>query len=304
MKGDPIQKILQATIMLFVALFLVACTQNKEETVFSTPNFSCENNPDIESRGFVILLGLGNHDKDYWNTEKQIMESDSKTRFVIIYDQNEESNIYEISQKFLADMNETLEEHDVDELVLMGISAGGVTASYSISRLDFSGDVALHTLASPLKGYGLSGPMQAFLGERQGYLRDIAVGFKAFEPPGENVKVYHHKTVNDTILRAYCGEYSSFCDPVKIQNNNLKVSKEFFYPRLDHDPLAKEVIRTVLSCYIKNVPEFKAEGLGNLCASIAECNRYCKNSYGRCKGYCAEHPENELCIKGFDFEAR
>ena len=35
--------------------------------------------------------------------------------------------------------------------------------------------------------------------------------------------------------------------------------------------------------------------LGNLCSGEAECNTFCHDNKGRCKDYCANNPENEIC---------
>src|SRR3989338_3007287 len=169
-------------------------TTTKKET-----KFSCENdNSKIKKRGYVFLMGLASHYKDEWRKEKEFMQQDPKAAFVEIYDQDENSHIKEISSKFLADMKVLLKKYPVDELVLFGSSAGGVTASYSISKfeneLNFTDSVDLHTMAAPIKGYDLTGIRANFIGDRKGYLRDIAIGFDQFKAPGKNVRVYHHKT--------------------------------------------------------------------------------------------------------------
>ncbi len=269
--------------------------------------FSCENDHRIRKRAYVLLMGLGDHDKAVWNEEKRLMEQDPKADGILIYDQDENKHLQEISSLFLADLNQFLAEHDAEELVIFGSSAGGVTSSHAISKLNFSGPVALHTLASPLKGYGLTGPRAQYLGDRQGYLRDIAIGFEPFDSPPTNVKVYHHKTVTDSVLKAYCGPLAAFCDPIEVQDNNLAGSKEFFYPQYDHDTIMDGVIHEVLKCYNPALQEVleeirKVPKLGNFCTGEEECNDYCKNNYGRCKDYCNNNPSNPLCQKPFAFE--
>ena len=44
-------------------------------------------------------------------------------------------------------------------------------------------------------------------------------------------------------------------------------------------------------------PSFDALQLGNLCSGEAECNTFCHDNKGRCKDYCNNNPENELCRK-------
>ncbi len=263
--------------------------------------FSCENiNEGIEKRGYVLLMGLADHNKQGWAVEKSYMEQDPKAQFVIIYDQDENLHLTQISEKFLADMHQFLEKNEVDELVIFGASAGGVTASYSISQLNFPGHVVLHTLSSPLKGYGFSGVKENFLGARAGFLRDIAIGLEPFSTPSENVKVYHHKTIRDTILvDYYCNGFTFLCNAVEIQNNNVEGGKEFFYQQYDHNPLMKVVISKVLKCYNENLEVASAsEGnLGELCTGEEECNLFCHDNRGRCLQYCNTNTTNFICQK-------
>ncbi len=43
--------------------------------------------------------------------------------------------------------------------------------------------------------------------------------------------------------------------------------------------------------------------LGNLCYGEDGCYEYCKNKVGRCKEYCLNNPQNELCKNHFSLEA-
>lgn len=281
---------------------------NAQRELQAQAEFSCENEASLSTRGYVLLMGLADHRKQGWVFEKGLMEKDPKARFAIIYDQDETLGLQAISEKFLADMHSLLEAQPVEELVIFGASAGGVTASYSIARLNFSGRVALHTLSSPIKGYDLTGFRGAFIGDRKGYLRDIAIGFGPFDAAGPNVKAYHHKTVTDSVLKAYCGALGDFCDVFQIQNNNLKGSREFYYPQYDHNPLMRAVIPRVLKCYnpsldLSSISE-NAPALGDMCVGQEACKEYCKSNLGRCKEYCRDHPENALCQKPFEFEGK
>ena len=109
--------------------------KTKEERIGSNAKFSCKNdNSKIKKRGYVFLMGLASHYKDEWRKEREFMQQDPKAAFVEIYDQDENSNIEEISRKFLEDMKVLLKKYPVDELVLFGSSAGGITSSYSIAK--------------------------------------------------------------------------------------------------------------------------------------------------------------------------
>ena len=103
----------------------------------------------------------------------------------------------------------------------------------------------LHTLASPINGYHVS---DIFLGDMTGFTREIGKGFDKFMKPSGNVKVYHHKTVDDKSLRSWCGAYTNFCDPDKAQNNNIESSKEFFYPEHDHSSIMPAVSKLIIDC--------------------------------------------------------
>ena len=276
--------------------------------------FSCENDPaGIRSRAYVVLMGLGETQAGAWRAEKSLLEKDPLAEAVLIYPQDETLHVDQIRQNFLSDMHVFLKENPVDELVLFGSSAGGVTASYSIAHLDFSGPVALHTMASPLKGYDLTGFRASFLGDRQGYLRDIAIGFQPFDPPGSNVKVYHHKTVTDSVLLDYCGEMKAFCDVRQIQDNDLAGSREFFYPQYDHATIMSGVIQRVAQCYNPRLTaadlnftrhsatDISRNELPGLCAGAKECESFCRQESYACETYCMRHDENAFCQEHFSF---
>ncbi|MBI2172789.1 MAG: hypothetical protein HYT73_01080 [Candidatus Aenigmarchaeota archaeon] len=296
-------------LALALIILIGGCVQQQKEVINADAKFSCENDNSVKSRGYILLMGLGDHTKEGWAAEKILMEQDPKARFVLIYDQDENSHIENISKKFLADAHAILTENPVEELVIFGSSAGGVTASYSISRLDFSGPVALHTLASPIGGYDLTGWKAQFLGDRQGFLRDIAVGFEPFEKPGSNVKVYHHKTVMDSVLKDYyCGEMADFCNVYEIQNNNIEGSREFYYPQHDHDTIMGAVVRDVLECYNPAIQESlqneaSSPRLGSLCLGEEACNIFCKDNLAKCQEYCGMDSGNPLCQKPFAFQS-
>ena len=311
-------------ILLLIGLVLVSgCvgqqTDNKVGDVSQKPaemsaeaKFSCENDNSVESRGYILLMGLADHHKEVWTAEKAMMEKDPKAKFVLIYDQDENKKLQEIGDKFLLDLSNILKNNPVEELVVFGSSAGGVTTSYSISRLNFSGHVAVHTIASPIKGYGFKGIGELFLGQRSVFEKEIALGFGPFQKPGKNVKVYHHKTVTDTILKDhYCGNFAALCDPVKIQDNNIEGSKEFYYSQYDHGPIMGAVIRDVLKCYntgvdkdIEKEEQDKKQdlALGSICIGEENCKIFCHTSKGACTDYCNKNPENPLCQNSWAYD--
>ena len=43
--------------------------------------------------------------------------------------------------------------------------------------------------------------------------------------------------------------------------------------------------------------------LGALCTGRMECDEFCMNNMGRCREYCSNHPENQLCQRSFLFGA-
>ncbi len=296
-----------------------ASTPKITETWTQSPSpvpavFSCENEPTgIRSRAYVILMGLAETQPGAWKTEKTLLQKDPLAKAVWVYPQDANDHLPQISEKFLTDMDAFLRENPVDELVLFGSSAGGVTASYSVSRLNFSGPVALHTMAAPLKGYDLTGFRAQFLGDRQGYLRDIAIGFRLFDPPGPNVSVYHHKTVTDSVLLSYCGDLKAFCDVREIQNNNVAGSQEFFYPQFDHASIMSGVIQRVAKCYNPNLTladlnftrkaadDLSRNELPGLCAGAKQCDTFCREESYACETFCMQNEGNAFCKERFAF---
>jgi len=215
--------------------------------------FECENNNSVQSRGYIILLGLGNHNKDTYYYENSLMLEDSKVKGILTYDYDENLLLQDISIDFIEKVNEFLASYDVEELIIVGTSAGGVVAAYSANELNFSGPVELHTIASPLKGYNLKGWKERFIGDRTGFEREIGLGFESFITPSDNVKVYHHKeitTVEDEYsLLSWCGSYVQFCDILEIQYNNIEGSKEFYYDGYDHEAIMNHVLRMIIACH-------------------------------------------------------
>ncbi len=208
--------------------------------------FTCENDNSVQSRGYIYLHGLGDHNQKAFDYQRRLIENDSKTKDILDFDYDELQTLKEISDNFSTKFNEFVLENDLEEIIIIGQSAGGVVVSFSAHRLDFDGIIELHTLASPLNGYHVS---EQFLGELVGFSREIGEGFEPFKTPPNNVKVYHHKTVEDESLRSWCGDYADFCDPLKVQYNNIEGSKEFFYPEQDHTSIMFTVSKLIIDCH-------------------------------------------------------
>jgi hypothetical protein len=202
--------------------------------------YECDNDDSITSRGYVYLHGLGDHNPGAFDYQKGLI-ADS---LILDFDYDENLLLADISNDFVTQFNKFALENKFEEIVIIGQSAGGIIASYSANKLVSEGVIELHTLASPLNGYHVSA---AFLGEQTGFSREIGIGFEAFE--FADVKSYHHKTVDDEDLRSYCGENSRFCDPLKIQNNNLPGSKEFFYLEYTHESIMPAVSKLIIDCH-------------------------------------------------------
>jgi len=210
------------------------------ETKLTDAVYECENDNSIESRGYVYLRGLGDHNPGAFDYQKSLIGDVP----ILDFDYDENLLLAEISNDFIIQFNQFVSDNEFEEIVIIGQSAGGIIASYSASKLVFSGIIELHTLASPLNGYHVS---DVFLGEQTGFSREIGAGFDAFE--SANVKAYHHKNVDDEELRSYCGDNARFCDPLKIQNNNIPNSKEFFYKQYTHESIMPVVSKLIIDCH-------------------------------------------------------
>ena len=210
--------------------------------------YECENDNSIAARGYVFLRGFGDHDPGAFNYQKGLI---GDVPF-LDFDYDENLLLFEISNDFVIQFNQFASNNEFEEIVIIGFSAGGIIASYSANKLIFSGTIELHTLASPLNGYHIS---DALLDEIQdsrgrpltGFFREIGAGFDAFE--SANVKAYHHKNVEDEDLRSYCGDNAKYCEPLKIQNNNIPGSKEFFYKQYTHETIMPAVSKLIIDCH-------------------------------------------------------
>ena len=224
-------------IILFVILayFIVQGGYEKEEV------YTCEN-PEVDSRAYVFLRGFGDHGEDAFSYQESLLDDEA----ILDFDYDETALLETISDDFVAQFTAFVAEQDVEEIIILGQSAGGVIASAAAHQLVFEGSIELHTMASPLNGYHVS---EEYLTEQVGFGREIGEGFTSFPTPPKNMIVYHHKTVEDEPFLSRCGENIELCDAVEIQNNNLEGSQEFFYPEETHDSIMETVSELVISCH-------------------------------------------------------
>ncbi len=202
--------------------------------------FSCAStNQDV---AYIFLRGFGNHNPNTWAAQlDQIGDVPSMD-----FEYDETHHLDEISDNFLSEFNTFVTEHTPSELVIFGESAGGTIISYSLPQITFDGHIEVHTLASPLRG---SDAPAAFVAQT-GFGKDIATGLDPYQASGDNVDVHHHKTVTDSVLTEKCPEqYSEFCDPLKMQNNNVPGSQEYYYSDEDHTSIMTTVTMNVIACH-------------------------------------------------------
>jgi len=220
-------------VIIIAIVFSVFNTQ--EQVVVTNDTFVCENNNSVNSRVYVFVRGYGDHNPASYDYPKTLISNDPKVQGIMDFDYNETTRLEQLSQNFISGFNEFMSGKQVDEVIIIGHSAGGTIAAYSAHKLDFNGTVEIHTLASPLKGcsYFLIG---------QGFWADVAPGLGSFTKPGDNVRVYHHKTVNDEVLDQ-CGP------PLEVQNNNVESSKEYYYEEYGHGTIVLAVAETIIDCH-------------------------------------------------------
>ncbi len=229
-------------IFIIITWFIASNLMNTGGSVIITNNtFECENNNSVQSRAYILLRGFGDHDPGSYDYHKDLISNDPKVRGVMDFDYNETTRLADLSQDFINEFNEFIDGKELEEVIIIGHSAGGTIAAYSAHKLEFNGAIEIHTLASPLKGCDFLMAILQFLIGR-GYWRDAGVGLDQFTTPGDNVKVYHHKIINDEVLRR-CGA------PVEVQNNNVNGSKEFYYEEYGHSTIVPAVSKIIIECH-------------------------------------------------------
>lgn len=211
---------------------------NSEKIEAVEKAFSCESNS--KNVAYVYLHGFGDHNPGAFDYQRGLIGE----KPILDFDYDEKLSLDKITKDFVSQFN-SFDFEDVEEVIVIGQSAGGVIAANAASQLQFSGLIELHTLASPLNGYHVS---EAFLGDQVGFGREMGVGFDSFGNPASNVKPYHHKTINDEELESYCGDYKNFCDGLKVQNNNLAGSEDFFYDET-HASVMHPVSKLIIDCH-------------------------------------------------------
>ena len=205
--------------------------------------YQCEK---IDGRrvGYVYVRGFGEDGPDASYEVLEAMKADARFVGVLDYDYDEDLLLDQISDAFLEKFTDFVEAKKPDALIIFGYSAGGVVISNVAHHLDFSGSVYVHTMASPLAGYNLASP---FLGNKEGYIRQLASGIGSFTA-ADNTQVSHHKTIIDSTLTDFCGNAKRFCEPLKVQNNNVPGSADYYYPQEDHQTIVMKVVDSVMSC--------------------------------------------------------
>jgi len=203
--------------------------------------FTCENDNSVQSRGYVYMHGLGDHNLGAFDYQRGLIGNDPKTKSILDFDYNENLNIAKISEDFVSQFDKFISKHDFEEIVIIGQSAGGTIAAYSANKLKFVGAIELHTIASPLRGCDNKGFKEKFV-TGEGMYREIGIGFNQFGTPPSNMKVYHHKTISDEVLIQ--------CDtPVEMQYNNLERSSEFYYEEYNHETIMHAVSKLIIDCH-------------------------------------------------------
>jgi len=240
-------RIIKITVaLLLLSVLLSGCIQQlpgggTRNIEIGDTVFVCENDNSVQTRGYILLRGFGDHNPHSFNYQKSLIEKDLKAKGTLDFDYDEKLSIAEISEDFISKFNKLVSENEFEEIVIIGQSAGGTVAAYSAHKLNFPGVIELHTLASPLKGCNNKGFAEQFV-PGEGFYREIGIGLDPFNAPSDNVKVYHHKTVNDETLTQ--------CDtPVEMQYNNVPGSKEFYYKELSHETIMPTVSKTIIECH-------------------------------------------------------
>tara|TARA_Y100000034_G_C6881899_1_gene404254 strand:+ start:780 stop:1589 length:810 start_codon:yes stop_codon:yes gene_type:complete len=226
--------------IIALAVFFSIFFLNQQDV--SKNKFVCNNDNSIESRGYVYLHGYGSHGPEQFEFERELIAKDNKVKFIIDYDYDEKKTMTEITNDFIELFNNYNKQ--VNEIVILAESAGGVIALNSMNKLKYDGVVELHTLASPINGYHVP----SFLVGETGFGREIGLGFDKWKEKPNNFRVVHHKTITDSSLKKKCGWFKIFCNPLNIQNNNVKNSEEYFYPNDDHATIMDNAAKLVIEC--------------------------------------------------------
>lgn len=231
-------------------MFYSSSADQENYVELESKKYVCENDIHTTSRVYVALLGLNDNDSARLETRiRKLSSGDTKTKAILIYDYAPTDTLAATSADFTTKFNQFIATQNPDEVIIFGLSAGGTILANSAHDLVVPKKAELHTIASPLKGFGLQGFMGYFLGDKVGLRREIGMGFAPYLPPPKNVTVYHHKTLHDSVYTGACEGSAWLCTTiVELQNNNLAGSEEFYYSDYDHIPLMEAVMEMVTRC--------------------------------------------------------
>lgn len=215
-----------------------------------TPSLSqyvCVADANVENRGYIVIHGAGGPDTGQATIKTAVSSDPHFGGFLYFtYDANQET-LDTIATRFVSEYNAFIAQ-GFDGITIFGQSAGGVIASRAAHRLSTTMPIEIHTLASPLNGYKFGPAAEQISGQFTGLNKEIGLGIDAYTKPSSNITVFHHKTVEDEVLRSFCGSYASLCSPSVIQNNNVPGSLEYMYAGETHDSIAGAVITETLRC--------------------------------------------------------
>lgn len=211
-------------------------------------DYSCTSNQNVQSRGYFYIHGSGGQDSTMLKALQDITDGDNKANAFesFVYDADS-SNLEELSNRFVSEFNQFLSQ-SFDQFIVLAESAGGVIASFSAHKINTTSAVEIHTFASPLNGYKFGSASEAMAKNLQGFNKELVVGFDAYTEPSKNIQVYHHKTLDDKILRGFCGSYASFCSPKVIQDNNVPGSQSFVYSKDTHSSIVLNATDKIVRC--------------------------------------------------------
>jgi hypothetical protein len=219
----------------------------KSENTPST-NYICLNDQAITKRGYIVIHGAGGPDSSKTLIKNTVSSSDPLYSgfMYFTYDADMET-LDVITNRFVLEYKKFAGQ-GYDKIVIYGQSAGGVIASRAAYQLGTSPNVDIHTLASPLNGYKFGAAAEQMSQQFSGLNKEIGLGIDSYNKPSSNVKVYHHKTVEDETLRSFCGSYASLCSPSVIQDNDVPGSLKYSYPNDTHSSISTTVITKTLDC--------------------------------------------------------
>ena len=184
--------------------------------------------------------------------ESALKKSACKGAMRFDYDDRESlQTIYHSFEKALFDLSE---RSATRRLLILGLSAGGNLLAFAASRIPQSYSIEIHTMASPLNGYGLNRFGELMINQfapsdsypPQSFYRHIGLGFDSYLQAKDHIRVFHHKEGESAShLVSHCGRFAGYCDPLKIQSNNVPNAQEFYY---EGDLNIPVVFQNILTC--------------------------------------------------------